>query len=260
MSANGLEAPDLAKLGGSLVLNMGTATPEALVHYTRALEAYNAQGGPVLLDPVGAGATAIRKAAVRTLLGAGRYAVLKGNEAEVRTLWGEGFGPASCTSSSATEVQEEEFVQHGVDSSRGASLSAAAKTSLVQSLAARERCVVLMTGPTDYISDGLRTFAVENGVPMLGDITGSGCTLGTTVAACAAVERRDVLLAVLAGVVMFCIAGERAVQGGVGGPGSFVPRFLDALTQLRDASVKGDEEWIQAAKVKEVEGHKFGRA
>lgn len=253
MSANGAEASDLAALRGSLVLNIGTVTPEALTHYVAALTAYNAVGGPVLLDPVGAGATALRRAACRELLGAGHYAIIKGNEAEIRTVWREGKGPASCLSSDvAAEDGTEEVVQHGVDSS-GAGLSEAARATLVRAIARRERCVVVMTGATDYLSDGATTFAVENGVPLMGGITGSGCTLGTTIAAFAAVERDDVLLAALAGVVTFGLAGERAVEvGGAKGPGSFVPKFLDALAELRDLSVSDDMQWIKGAKVRIV--------
>jgi len=254
MAGNGLEARDLAALGGSLVLNMGSASTDGIAQYTLALEAYNAAGGPVLFDPVGAGATEVRRSAVARLLGVGRFAVLKGNEAEVRTLWKVGAGPTSCTVlPDGTGEEDGEFVQHGVDSSRGAGLDGNAKAKLVKRLAQRERCVVVMSGATDYLSDGVRTFAVDNGVPLLGDITGSGCTLGTTIAAFAAVGRDDVLLAALAGVVTFGIAGERALKSGVKGPGTFVPAFLDALAEVRDLSAREDAAWIEAAKVKVVE-------
>ncbi|CAH0052158.1 unnamed protein product, partial [Clonostachys rhizophaga] len=132
------EAADLAKLGGSLVINMGTVTPDGLKNYVQALEAYNAAGGPVLLDPVGAGATAVRRSAVKTLLAAGSFAVIKGNEGEIQTLHG-----ASVT-------------QRGVDSD--STLSLAQRASVVQSVARAHSAVVLMTGVTDILSDGRRTF------------------------------------------------------------------------------------------------------
>lgn len=80
MSVNGPEAPDLAKLGGGLVINMGTVTPDILKNYILGMKAYNATANPILLDPVGGGATSIRRAAVKELLAEGFFDVIKGNE------------------------------------------------------------------------------------------------------------------------------------------------------------------------------------
>ncbi|KZF21538.1 TMP-TENI-domain-containing protein [Xylona heveae TC161] len=235
MSMNGAEAPDLAKLGGSLVINMGTVTPEGLNNYLQALRAYNGQGGPVLFDPVGAGATSQRRNAVKTLMAGGYFDVIKGNEGEITTVLGESV-----------------IQQRGVDS--GASkLTGIEKAKMVKKLAARERNVVFMTGVTDYISDGDRTFAIKNGHEYLGYVTGTGCTLGTTVAAFLAVHREDKLLAALAGIVMYEIAAERAAaRENVHGPGSFVPALLDELFCLQKQSFIGQNGWLAAAKVEEV--------
>ncbi|KAL1305828.1 hypothetical protein AAFC00_003989 [Neodothiora populina] len=232
MSSNSHEAADLAALGGSLVLNMGSTTPEMRAHHLRAMAAYNSIGGPILLDPVGAGATCARREGVAALMRGGYFDVIKGNEGEIRTVSG------------AAGVK-----QHGVDS--GASqLSLRERAQLVKQVAAREHNVVLMTGTTDVISDGVRTLAVSNGHALLGEITGSGCTLGTTIAAYLAVEREDKLLAVLAGVLHYEIAGERAAarKETVRGPGSFIPAFIDELYLIRQESVAGGE-WAQGAKV-----------
>lgn len=233
MSNNGLEAGDLAALGGSLVINMGTTTPEIRSNHLKALAAYNAVGGPVVLDPVGAGATEQRREGVKALMAGGYFDLIKGNEGEIRTVSG------------AAGVK-----QHGVDS--GASqLSTNDRVELVRTLAARERNVVLMTGSTDVVSDGERTFLVSNGHDYLGEITGSGCTLGTTIASVLAVEREDKLLGALAGILLYEIAAEKAAEKAEG-PGSFVPAFIDALYHLREASKKGDGAWAQRAKVESV--------
>ncbi|PIA95042.1 putative thiamine biosynthetic bifunctional enzyme [Cercospora beticola] len=232
MSNNGLEASDLAGLGGSLVINMGTVTPDMRDNYLKALAAYNAVGGPTLYDPVGAGATQQRRDGVKTLLAGGYFTVIKGNEGEVRTVAG------------ATGFQ-----QHGVDS--GASqLSLDEKIQLVKATAAREHNVVLMTGATDVISDGQRTITVSNGHALLGEITGSGCTLGTTIASVLAVEREDPLLAAVTAILIYEIAGERAaVRDDVRGPGTFVPALIDELYRIRQESVQGNGTWAEAAKI-----------
>lgn len=232
MSNNGLEAGDLAALGGSLVINMGTTTPEIRENHLKALAAYNAVGGPTLLDPVGAGATQQRRDGVKALMAGGYFDVLKGNEGEIRTASG------------ASGVK-----QHGVDS--GASqLSLQDKITLVKGTAARERNVVLMTGSKDVISDGERTLIISNGHEYLGEITGSGCTLGTTIASVMAVVREDKLLAAVSGILMYEIAAERAaVRQDVKGPGTFVPAFIDELYRIRLESLEGDGRWARAARI-----------
>ena len=235
MANYGEEARDLANLGGALVVNMGTVTPEGLANYTHAIRAYNEAENPILLDPVGAGATAVRREALKTLMAAGYFDVIKGNENEISTVLGE-------------ETQQ----QKGVDSSASTSTDGA-KAKLVKKLASRERNVVLMTGKTDFLSDGHRTLTIKNGHRYLGSITGSGCTLGTTIASFVAVEREDRLLAALAGILMFEIAAEIAGEkGSVEGPGTFVPAFLDSLYSIARAAEGCDDRWLEGAKVESI--------
>ncbi|KAL2047137.1 hypothetical protein N7G274_001156 [Stereocaulon virgatum] len=235
MANYGEEAKDLARLGGALVINMGTVTPEGLLNYTSAMRAYNEVGGPILFDPVGAGATEVRRRAVKTLMSNGYFNVIKGNENEILTVLGESTGQ-----------------QKGVDS--GASTSEEAeKVRLVKTLAARERNVVLMTGKTDYLSDGDRTYTIQNGHAYLGRITGSGCTLGTTIAAFLAVHKEDRLLAALAGILMFEIAAEQAAaRDDVKGPGTFVPAFLDQLYHISADASEDNSGWLKAAKLRKL--------
>ncbi|KAL6356190.1 hypothetical protein LRP88_09781 [Fusarium phalaenopsidis] len=214
------EAADLAKLGGALVVNMGTVTPDGLKNYIQAIKAYNNAGRPIVLDP--------------SLLDAGHFTVIKGNEGEIQTVAG------------AT------ITQRGVDST--SSLTLAQKASLVRSIAKTRRNVVLLTGAVDLVSDGSRTLAISNGHPYLGEVTGTGCTLGTTVSAMVAAYGADPLLAAVAGTVMFGLAAEFAAERSeVRGPGTFVPAFLDELYAIRKATGNGDLRWLTMAKVKAVE-------
>ena len=235
MSNNGLEADDLAGLGGSLVINMGTTTPEIRANHLKALAAYNAVGGPTLLDPVGAGATQQRRDGVKALLAGGYFDVIKGNEGEIRTVYGA-----------------QGFQQHGVDS--GASqLTLEDKIMMVKRVANRQRNVCLMTGSTDVVSDGVRTFTVSNGHEFLGEITGSGCALGTTIASVMAVEREDKLLAATAGILLYEIAAERAAaRSDVKGPGTFVPAFIDEMYLIRQETLNGNGKWAEVAKIEVV--------
>ena len=234
MSSNGSEAEDLARLDGSLVINMGTVTPESLANFLLAISAYNAAGNPVLLDPVGAGATSARRSAVKSLMAGGYYDVIKGNEGEIKTVAGT-LGTAQ---------------QHGVDS--GAStLTLEQKAEIVKDLAAQEQCVVLMTGQVDILSDGSRTACISNGHEYMGLVTGSGCTLGTAIAAFLAVHRDDTFMAALAAILLFEVAAETAAEGeNVKGPGTFLPAWVDQLYQISRSSTKTSANpWIRRARV-----------
>lgn len=89
MANYGEEAVDLARFNGALVINMGTVTPEGLKNHLQALKAYNQAGAPVLFDPVGGGATHVRRNAIRTLMAGGFFDVIKGNEGEIGAVIGE---------------------------------------------------------------------------------------------------------------------------------------------------------------------------
>jgi thiamine-phosphate diphosphorylase / hydroxyethylthiazole kinase len=229
MSANTGEAADLARLGGSLVINMGTASAEKIESFIAGVKAYNEVGAPVVFDPVGAGATAFRRDNVKRLLAAGFFSVIKGNESEILAV--EAAGACSSPSTNNTSTTTTTSQQRGVDSGPSTSTSHD-KALLVRTLACRENNIILLTGKTDYLSDGHRTYAITNGSHYLSLITGSGCALGAVIASYLAVYKEDKLLAVLAGVLHYEIASEMASLH-TKGPGTFIPAFLDALYEIR---------------------------
>lgn len=181
-----------------------------------------------------AGATTVRRNAVKTLLSSGHFDIIKGNEGEIQTVYGVNV------------------TQRGVDSA--SSLTLAQKAALVRSLAQREKCVVVLTGVTDVLSDGQRTVRVDNGHELLGSVTGTGCTLGTVISTMAAAHPGDKLLAAVAGTVLFGVAAEMAAaRAEVRGPGTFVPAFLDELYTIRKATAGGDMRWMTMAKLSAIE-------
>jgi len=235
MANYGEEAQDLSKLGGALVINMGTVTPDGLQNYAQALQAYNLAGGPVVFDPVGGGATSVRRSAIKTLLSKGYFDVIKGNEGEIKAVLG-------------SLIQ-----QKGVDSGPSTT-SDIEKATLVRDLAQRERNVVVMTGARDFVSDGNRTFAISNGHELLGRITGSGCVLGTTISLMLTASREDKLLGTIAGLLHYEIAAEvAAVREDVKGPGTFVPALIDELYNIQKATTAGDHSWLDGAKIEAID-------
>ena len=234
MANYGEEARDLSKLGGALVINMGTVTPDGLLNYAQAMQAYNLAGGPIVFDPVGGGATSVRRSAIRTLLSKGYFDVIKGNEGEIKAVFG-------------SVVQ-----QRGVDSGPS-TLDDVEKATLVRDLAKRESNVVVMTGVKDFVSDGTRTYAISNGHELLGKSTGSGCVLGTTISLMLTASREDKLIGTIAGLLHYEIAAEiAAAREDVKGPGTFVPALIDELYNIQKATLAGNNGWLNKAKIEAI--------
>ncbi len=202
------EVEEMASAAGALVLNIGTLSDQWIQGMVRAGAAANRAGVPVVLDPVGAGATRYRTATALRLLDELDVAVVRGNSAEIATLAG----------------QEAEI--RGVEA-----VGAAAGPELAQAAARALGCVAAVTGAVDHVSDGERHYAVANGHELLGTVTGTGC-MATAIAGCfLAVRPEAPLEAAAEALVVFGVAGEDAATGAKG-PGSFHAALYDALYNL----------------------------
>jgi hydroxyethylthiazole kinase len=208
------EVEEMASLASALVLNIGTLSPPWVEAMLAAGRAANDAGAPVVLDPVGAGATSYRTETAKRILDAVDVAVLRGNAAEIATLAG----------------REAEI--RGVESI-GASDSAA---ELATNSARGVGAVVAVTGAVDHVSDGRQTLAVANGDPLLATITGSGC-MSTAITGCfLAVRPEAPLAAANEALVAFGVAGEDAASDAKG-PGTFHATLYDALYALDPATL-----------------------
>jgi thiamine-phosphate diphosphorylase / hydroxyethylthiazole kinase len=200
-----------------------------------------------------AGATAVRRAATKTILNAGYLDVIKGNRAEI----------LACTPAGA-QTQQRGVDSGDAESGGGHEKAEAEQRALaatVRALAAQRRNVVVATGRTDLIAVGgahsggtaAPVLAVANGHAYLGAVTGTGCCLGTAISAMVAASPDDKLGATLAALLLYEIAAEvAAARPDVRGPGTFVPAFLDELYNLRVATANGDVAWLDRAKVSVV--------
>jgi hydroxyethylthiazole kinase len=200
------EVEEMAAAAGALVLNIGTLSE----HWVEAmLLAGKAAGGPIVLDPVGAGATRYRTETAKRLLDELDIAVVRGNAAEIATLAGRD-----------AEIRGVESI--------GADVSA---EELATEAAIALGCVAAVTGPTDYVSDGERVIAVSNGHELLGTVSGTGC-MATAVTGCfLAAKPGAPLEAAAEALVAFGVAGENAARA-AHGPGTFHAGLYDALYNL----------------------------
>lgn len=207
------EVAEMAGMADALVLNIGTLSSAQVEAMLLAGQAANACGIPVVLDPVGAGATRFRTATALRLLDGLQIAALKGNAGEIGTIAG---------------IQAR---VRGVDSAGIMGDPA----EVCSRLAARLGCIVAMSGPVDVVSDGDRVAFVENGHPLMGAVSGTGCMAASVTGAFAAVAD-DRFAAAVAALAAFGLAGERAAERSVG-PGSFRSGLLDALAVMEPSAL-----------------------
>ena len=202
------EVEEMVGYAGALVLNPGTLSSEWVASMFLAGYRANARGVPIVLDPVGAGATAFRTQTFLRMLRDFKVTVLRGNAGEIGALAGAGG-----------EVKGVESVGELED-----------RAGVSRRFAATARLVVAMSGKRDYLSDGERVWGVDNGDKWLTTLTGTGCMSTTMIGAFAAVEK-DPLVAAAGGYAAFGLAAELAAPQ-AHGPASFKVAFFDQLYHL----------------------------
>ncbi|HMM19141.1 MAG TPA: hydroxyethylthiazole kinase [Selenomonadales bacterium] len=211
MAGDPAEAEDMVQLAASLVLNIGTLNASSVAAMLAAGKRAISRGIPVVFDPVGAGATPYRTATARQIISEVRPTVVRGNMSEIKTLLG-------------LAVQTK-----GVDSTADEADGAA----VAEALAARLGCIVAVTGKTDVIAGQNRSCRIDNGHPLLADVTGTGCMATSLVGACCAAAD-DPFVGTVAGIALMGIAGELAqktLQPGEG-IGTFRIRLFDAVSRM----------------------------
>lgn len=207
------EVREMVGLAGALVLNIGTLSEGWIESMLLAGTAANERNVPVVLDPVGVGATAYRTATARRILDAVDVAVLRGNAGEVATLVGV-----------EAEVRGVESVGAAGD-----------PAELAREAARTLGLVASVTGPVDHVSDGERSAAVANGHELLASITGTGC-MSTAITGCFLAAKDDPFEAAVEALVAFGVAGEDAATDAKG-PGSFHVNLYDSLAALDPATL-----------------------
>jgi hydroxyethylthiazole kinase len=208
------EVEEMVALAGALVLNIGTLSPHWVDAMLLAGKAASEHGIPVVLDPVGAGATRYRTDTARRLLDEVKIAVLRGNQGEVATLVGV-----------EAEVRGVESIGAGGE-----------PADLARTAARNLGLVASVTGPVDHVSDGDRVLAVANGHELLAAVTGTGCMASAITGCFLAVARDWPLEAAAAGLAAFGVAGEDAARDAKG-PGSFHVGLYDALAVLEPGTL-----------------------
>ncbi|MDR3570447.1 MAG: hydroxyethylthiazole kinase [Syntrophobacteraceae bacterium] len=207
------EVEEMVGLANALVINIGTLSGPWIDSMAKAVRAARDRSIPVVVDPVGAGATRFRTETARRLLGEAPVAVLRANGSEILAIAGI------------------KATTKGVDSVAGSEDAREAAKELAKTYA----MVVAVTGAEDFVTDGSRTAVIRNGHPLMSRITGTGCSASAITGAFCGVTK-DAFAAAVGALVTFGIAGEIAARENPG-PGSFQVRLLDALDAVESSAI-----------------------
>jgi len=209
------EVEEMVGIASALVLNIGTLEPEWIEAMVKAGWRANEKGIPIVLDPVGAGATKLRTDSSKRLLRELQISIVRGNAGEVAALAGVASEVRGVESISASEPIDQ----------------------IAQKFASAFGCSAAITGPVDTVSDGKRLAKISNGDAMLSKVVGTGCMSSVIVASFAAVDP-DPFMAAVGGLTAFGIAGEMAAAVSGGKPGTFHMELYNALCALTPEEIE----------------------
>ncbi len=207
------EVGEMAALSQALVLNIGTLSAGEIEAMLIAGRAAGEHGVPIVLDPVGAGATRFRTESALRLLGELPVTVLRGNRGEIGALVGSGA------------VRGVEAV--GSEDPR----------AVAEAAAARFGVTTAVTGAVDVVVGGGQTLEIHNGDPLLGRITGSGC-MATAAIGIFLTAGDDAVVQTALALGTYGLAAERAAVGAPG-PGTFRSKLLDEVAALEEKGTAG---------------------
>ncbi|GGM79077.1 hydroxyethylthiazole kinase [Dyadobacter beijingensis] len=205
------EVEDMVTIAGALVVNIGTLSPQWVDGMKLAMKKAAESGTPIILDPVGAGATPYRNRVLAELLETAPPTIIRGNGSEILALAG-------------ASIQTK-----GVDSTADSTGSIGAAHALSE----RFGSVVSVSGAVDVIVQGNRTGWVSNGVPLMTKVTGMGCS-ATAIAGAFAAICADPFEAAVSAAATMGVCGELAYRNAKL-PGSFQIAFLDTLADISPA-------------------------
>ena len=227
------DVSDITSICGGLVLNIGTLNKQTIAGMNVAGARATELGRPIVLDPVGAGASTLRTQTAGALLDAYGVAVIRGNMSEVKAL----AGAAAATR--GVDVNPDDVVTD--DNLRESA-------AFAKALAAKTGAIVAITGAIDIVADADLAVAIRNGSPIMGKITGAGCMLSCIVAAYVVANPQKMLSAVVAAIAGEGLAGQIAEKRmtAIDGNGTFRTYLLDALYNMDVAML------AQGALVEEV--------
>lgn len=219
MSDEAEDVEDITSVCGGLNINIGTLHKTSIEGMFRAGKKANELGHPVLLDPVGAGASALRTNTALELMKELKFAVIRGNISEIKTL-ALGSGTTKGVDADVADAVTEENLDDAA--------------SFVKEFARKTGSIIAVTGAIDLVSDGEKCYVIRNGRPEMGKITGTGCQLSGMMTAYVTANPENRLEAAAAAVCVMGLAGEigwERMQEGDGNA-TYRNRIIDSIYNM----------------------------
>lgn len=219
MADDAEEVEEITSICGGLNINIGTLNSRTISSMLLAGKKANALGHPVVLDPVGAGASAMRTETAYKLLEQVKFAVIRGNISEIKTL-ANGQGTTKGVDADIADTVTEENLAQTV--------------AFAKSFAQNSGAVIAITGAIDIVADAQKAYCIYNGHPMMRNVTGTGCQLSAMTAAYVTANPDRVLDAAAAAVCAMGICGEIAQKrmSPMDGNASYRDYIIDAVYRL----------------------------
>lgn len=217
------EVEDITTACGGLNINIGTLNQRTIPAMLAAGKKANELGHPVLLDPVGAGASTLRTKTAQKLLEEVKFSVIRGNLSEIKML-AQGTGGARGVDASVADIARDEEI-----------------IAFAKELSKKTGAVIVITGVRDFIISPEKTALVDNGVVTMSKITGSGCMLSALITGFITANPEEIFEASLASVCMMGFAGEIAEEKRIArqdGTSSFRNYLIDAISEMTEAELE----------------------
>jgi len=221
------DAVEITAICNALVINIGTLNQRTIATMLKTGKKANELSHPVVLDPVGAGASSLRTDTTFKLLEEVKFAVLRGNISEIKTV-SKGSGTTKGVDADVSDAVTEKNLDETI--------------SFAKELSAKTNAVIAISGAIDIVTDASKAYIIRNGHPMMAKITGTGCMLTAVIAAYCAANPENHLDATAAAVSAFGLAGEIAYDKLVktdGGNASYRTYLIDAVSKIDAEAIKG---------------------
>ena len=197
MADDANEVEEITAVCGGLNINIGTLNSRTIEAMLIAGRKANELGHPVVLDPVGAGASKLRTETALRIVREVKLAVIRGNISEIKTL-AAGSGTTTGVDADTADAVTEETLERAV--------------AFAKATAKSLGTVIAITGAIDIVTDGEKAYCIRNGHPMMSTITGTGCQLSALTAAYVTANPEHPLEAAAAAVCSMGLAGEIAFR------------------------------------------------
>ncbi len=219
MSDEPLDVEDITSICGGLNINIGTLNKSTIEGMKLAADKAQSLGHPILLDPVGAGASRLRTATAKALIESVQFTVIRGNISEIKTL-AAGTGTTKGVDADIADAVREENLDEAV--------------AFVKAFAKQTGAVIAITGAIDLVADSEKCFVIRNGVPAMGRITGTGCQLSGMMTAFLVANPDHILEAAAAAVCTMGLAGEIGYSNLAENEGNSTlrNRIIDAVSHM----------------------------